>query len=113
MLWASITKVYGIVQQKRNRLKLRNSRRNYCKHKQAYTLYQKSRKKTKRKEKKLRRQLLKYLLRLLQGLDELQQKYQFNLSHKEQKLLATIHTVYEQQHELLYGNTDKIAHRIT
>ena len=112
LLWEAITKVYSILQQKRNRLKLRRSRSNYSKHKQVYTLYQKSRKKTKRKEKKLRKQLLKYLLRLLQGLDKMQKKYQFNLSRKEQKLLTTIHTVYEQQHELLYGNTDKVAHRI-
>ena len=112
LLWESITKVYSLLQQKRNRLKLRNSRSNYSKHKQVYTLYQKSRKKTKRKDKKLRKQLLKYLLRLLQGLDKMQQKYPFNLSRKEQKLLATIHTVYEQQHELLYGNTDKVPHRI-
>ena len=81
LLWESIAKVYGIVQQKRNRLKLR-------------------------------KQLLKYLLRLLQGLDELQQKQQFNLSNKEQKLLSTLHTVYEQQHELTYGNTGKVPHRI-
>ncbi len=112
LLWESIAKVYGILQHKRNRLKLRSSRSNYSKHKQQYMLYQRSRKKTKRKEKKLRKQLLKYLLRLLQGLDELQQKQPFNLSNKEQKLLATIHTVYEQQHELTYGNTGKVVHRI-
>ena len=70
LLWESIVKVYGIVQQKRVRLKLRSSRSNYGRHKQQYMLYQRSRKKTKRKEKKLRKQLLKYLLRLLQGLDE-------------------------------------------
>ena len=115
LLWESIAKVYGIVQQKRNRLKLRSSRSNYSKHKQQYMLYQRSRKKTKRKEKKLRKQLLKYLIRLLQGLEELQQKQQVAFSNKEQKLPAAIHTVYEQQHELTYGHTDKIPHphRIT
>ena len=112
LLWESIAKVYGIVQQKRNRLKLRSSRSNYRKHKQQYLLYQKSRKKTKRKEKKLRKQLLKYLLRLLQGLEDLQQKQAFSFSNKEKKLLATIQTVYKQQHELLYGHTDKVPHRI-
>jgi transposase, IS5 family len=112
LLWESIVKVYGVLQQKRSRLKLRCSRSNYAKHKQWYMLYQRSRKKVKRKEKKLRRQLLKYLLRLLQGLDNLQHSHQFNYSNKERKILAAIKTVYEQQHELLYGNSEKITHRI-
>jgi IS5 family transposase len=112
LLWESIVKVYGVVQQKRNRLKLRCSRSNYAKHKKLFMLYQRSRKKTKRKQKKLRKQLLKYLLRLLQGLDSLQHKQQFNYRNKEKKLLDTIKTVYEQQHELLYGSSEKIAHRI-
>ena len=112
LLWESIVKIYGIIQQKRVRLKLRSSRSNYGRHKQQYMLYQRSRKKTKRKEKKLRKQLLKYLLRLLQGLNELQQKYQFNLSNKESKLISAIATVYEQQHELSYGDSGKVSHRI-
>jgi transposase, IS5 family len=112
LLWESIVNVYSVVQQKRNRLKLRSSRSNYTKHKQLYMLYQRSRKKTKRKEKKLRKQLLKYLLRLMQGLDSLQHKQQFNYSNKEKKLLATVKAVYAQQHELLYGHSEKITHRI-
>ncbi len=112
LLWESIVKVYGIVQQKRNRLKLRRSRSNYAKHKKLYMLYQRSRKKTKRKEKKLRKQLLKYLLRLVQGLEGLQQKQLFAYSNKEKRMLNTITTVYEQQHELLYGSSEKIVHRI-
>jgi len=112
LLWESIVKVYGIVQQKRNRLKLRCSRSNYSKHKQLYMLYQRSRKKTKRKEKKLRKQLLRYLLRLMQGLDSLQQNQPFTYSNKEKRMLNTIATVYEQQHELLYGSSEKISHRI-
>jgi hypothetical protein len=112
LLWESITRVYGIVQQKRNRLKLRRSRSNYGKHKQLYLLYQRSRKKTKRKEKKLRKQLLKYLLRLLQGMEDLQHQHGHSYSNKEQKLLGTIQTVYKQQHELLYGSSEKVTHRI-
>lgn len=112
LLWESIVKVYGVVQQKRKRLKLRSSRSNYAKHRQWYMQYQRSRKKSKRKEKKLRRQLLKYLLRLIQGLDNLQRQQQFNYSSKEKAMLHTIKTVYEQQHEWLYGNNEKIAHRI-
>ena len=81
LLWGGIAKVYGIVQQKRNSLKLR-------------------------------KQLLKYLLRLMQGLDSLQHKQQFNYSNKESRVLNTITAVYEQQHELLYGNSEKIPHRI-
>jgi hypothetical protein len=69
--------------------------------------YQRNKKKTKRKEKKLCKQLLKYLLRLLQGLEDLQKSHQFNFTNKEQKLLRTIHTVYEQQHALLYGTNEK------
>jgi hypothetical protein len=112
LLWESIVKIYALTQQKRKRLKLRCSRSNYAKHKQLFMLYQRSRKKTKRKEKKLRKQLLKYLLRLLQGLDSLQHSHQFNYSNKEKALLNTITTVYQQQHELLYGSSEKVAHRI-
>ena len=50
LLWESIVKVYDIVQQKRNRLKLCSSRSNYTKHKKLFMLYQRSRKKTRRKE---------------------------------------------------------------
>jgi len=112
LLWEGIVKVYDLIQQKRTRLRLRSSRSNYTKHKQLFMLYQRSRKKTKRKERKLRKQLLKYLLRLMQGLDSLQHNQQFKYSNKETMMLNTIMTVYEQQHELLYGNSEKIAHRI-
>jgi transposase, IS5 family len=112
LLWESIVQVYGIVQQKRSRLKLRCSRSNYAKHKKLYMLYQRSRKKTKRKERKLRKQLLNYLLRLLQGLYNLQHQQEFTYSNKEKKILDTVKTVYEQQHELLYGSSEKITHRI-
>jgi IS5 family transposase len=112
LLWESIVKVYGIVQQKRNGLKLRSSRSNYAKHKKLYLLYQRSRKKTKRKEKKLRKQLLKYLLRLMQGLEDLQHKHQYGYSKKEKQLLITIKTVYDQQHQWLYGDSEKIPHKI-
>jgi transposase, IS5 family len=112
LLWESVVKVYSVVEQKRKRLKLRSTRSNYTKHKQLFMEYQRSRKKTKRKEKKLRKQLLKYLLRLIQGLAGLQHQQQFNYSKKESSLLNIITTVYEQQHELLYGSSEKISHRI-
>lgn len=112
LLWESITKVYTLVQDKRKRLKLRSSRSNYNKHKGHFFIYQRSRKKTKRKEKKLRRHLLKYLLRLLQNLDELLHQQHIQLSRKEEQLVKSIHTVYTQQHELTYGNTTSVSHRI-
>lgn len=112
LIWESIVKLHGLVEQKRKKLKLRRSRSNYGKHKQQYLIYQKSRKKSRRKDKRLRRQLLKYMFRLLQCLQSLQQKYQLKYSGKEQKLLTTLQRVYEQQYALLYGNTETVTHRI-
>ena len=112
LLWESIVKVHQIMQGKRKLLKLRISRSNYHKHKKNYLGYQRNRRKSKRKDKKLRKQLLKYLLRLLEGLQELQSRYEFNLNNKERKLINAIKTIYSQQHELLYGNTENVKHRI-
>lgn len=112
LIWESIVKLYELLQRKRKGLKLRGTRSNYIKHKRHYLTYQKSRKKSKRKDKKLRRQLLKYFVRLVSCLESLQQKYQYNYSNKEQKLLRTLNKVYEQQHELLYGNRLSVAGRI-
>lgn len=112
LIWESIVKLHGLVEQKRKRLKLRRSRSNYSKHKKQYLAYQKSRKKGRRKDKKLRRQLLKFMFRLTQGLKFLQKKYQFGYSGKEKKMLNTLQTIYKQQHELLYGNKEKVTDRI-
>ena len=112
LLWESIVKVYQIHQQKRKLLKLRGSRSNYQKHKKNYLAYQRNRKKSRRKDKKLRKQLLKYLLRLLQGVQDLQTRYQFKLTNKERKLISNIQTIYGQQHELLYGIRENVKQRI-
>jgi len=112
LIWESNVKLHGLLEQKRKWLKLRRSRSNYSKHKKQYLSYQKSRKKSRRQDKRLRKQLLKYMLRLSECLDKLQQKHQYSYSGKEQKLLNTIQTVYEQQHELLYGNREKVTRRI-
>lgn len=112
LLWESITKAYGLLQQKRKRLKLRRSRSNYSKHKKQYLLYQRRRKKTNSKEKKLRKQLLNYLLRLLQQLEKLCHQQQIALSRKEEQLVKTIRTVYAQQYELTYGNSSHVPDRI-
>ena len=112
LLWESIGQVYGILTQKRKLFKLRRSRSHYARHKKSYLSYQRNRRKSKRKEKKLRKQLLKYLLRLSQSLQQLQLQQQFGYSNKEQRLLQTIQTVYEQQHELLYGIRENVKQRI-
>lgn len=112
LIWESIVKVHQLHVQKRKLLKLRRSRSNYEKHKKAYLGYQRNRRKSKRKDKRLRKQLLKYLGRLLEGLQELQTSYQFTLRWKEKKLINTIKSVYAQQHELLYGDMEKVKQRI-
>ena len=112
LIWESIIKVHQLHVQKRKLLKLRGSRSNYEKHKKAYLGYQRNRRKSKRKDKRLRKQLLKYLGRLLEGLQELQTSYQFTLRRKEKKLISTIKSVHAQQHELLYGDMEKVKQRI-
>jgi hypothetical protein len=112
LLWESIGKLHTLLCCTRKLLKLRYTRSNYGKHKAAYMNYQKSRKKSKRKERKLRKQLLKYLLRLWHGLEQLQQKHELNFQNKQRGLLKTIQRVYEQQHELLYGNKEQVKQRI-
>jgi transposase, IS5 family len=112
LIWESIAKVYQVIQEKRRLLKLRPSRSNYPRHKKNYLGYQRNRRKSKGKEKKLRKQLLKYLLRLLEGLQELQNRHEFTLSNKERKLISHIKTIYSQQHELLYGNRENVRQRI-
>lgn len=112
LLWESCTKVYELMQDIRKRLKLRASRSNYSKHEAAFLNYQRMRKKTNRKEKKLRKQLLKYLLRLLQGFHELVSCRGCKLKARHRKLIATIEKVYEQQHELTYGNAQNVTDRI-
>jgi IS5 family transposase len=111
LLWESIVKVYALLLKKRKNLKLRSSRSNYQKHKKDYLNYQRSRKKSRRKDRKLRKQLLKYLCRLLQGIDHLEKQHAFRYSNKETRLLKNIQTVYQQQHELLYGSME-VKHRI-
>ncbi|MBA3675444.1 MAG: transposase [Chitinophagaceae bacterium] len=112
LLWESIVKIHQINQQKRKLLKLRRSRSNYDRQKKNYLGYQRNRRKSKRKDKKVRKQLLKYLLRCLQGLQDLQSRYQFKFSNKEIKLINTIEVIYAQQHELLYGIRENVKQRI-
>ena len=112
LIWESVVKLYDILTQKRKLFKLRRSRSNYEKHKKNYMGYQRNRRKSKRKDKKLRKHLLKYLQRLLDNLKQLQDQHGFGYSSKENKLLRSIQTVYEQQFELLYGNRENVKQRI-
>ncbi len=112
LIWESIVKVHQILQQKRGLLKLRPNRSNYQKHKSNYLGYQRNRRKSKRKDKKLHKQLLKYLHRLLKGLQDLQTRHKLRLSNTEIKLINNVNTIYDQQHELLYGNRENVKHRI-
>ena len=101
LLWQCCCNSYEMIQEQRKKLKLRKSRMNYRRQKEAFEGYQKTKKKTRRAEKKLRKKLLKFLLKLIQHLDGLQHK---KLSNKEDKKLNHIKTVYNQQHDKLYGN---------
>jgi transposase, IS5 family len=112
LIWESVVKVHDILTQKRKLFKLRRSRSNYEKHRKNHMSYQRNRRKSKRKDKKLRRHLLKYLQRLLDNLKHLQDQHGFGYSGKENKLLSSIQTVYEQQFELLYGNRENVKRRI-
>lgn len=112
LIWESIEKVYNILTQRRKLFKLRRSRSNYEKHKKNYMGYQRNGRKSKRKDKKLRKHLLKYLQRLLGNLKQLQDQHGFGYRGKENKLLSSIQTVYEQQFELLYGDRQNVKQRI-
>jgi len=112
LLWQCCNAVYILLQQVRKQNKQRCSRINYDKKKKEFLSYQRTKKKTRRAEKKLRIKLVKFLLKLLQQLEHLQTKYNTTLSHKEQKQLRTVITVYNQQHGKLYGDTAIIKDRI-
>ena len=112
LIWESVTKVYGILAQKRKLLKVRRSRSNYERNRKDYLSYMRNRRKSKRKDKKLRKHLLNYLKRLLGNLEQLQSQHAFGYSHKETRVLRSIQTVYEQQFEILYGDREKVKQRI-
>jgi len=103
LLWDCCEKLYLLTQCKRKALGLRKSRSNFKKYSLLVSDYQKVRKKTKRKEKRLRKKLLKYLHRLMEGFNELQNRYTVVLSKKKQQLLNTIETIYNQQYQKAYG----------
>ena len=103
LLWQCCNTTYLLLQQLRKQNKQRSSRINYDKRKKDVLSYQRTKKKTRRAERKLRIKLVKFLLKLLQQLEHLQSKYNnTTLSHKKQKQLRSITTVYQQQHGKLY-----------
>lgn len=112
LTWNSCHEIYQMIQQLRKDCKLRKSRMNYQRQKENFQSFQKTRKKTRRKEKKLRKKLLKFLLKLLQHLEQLQQKHNLALSHKQQGKLKTVIKVYQQQHGKLYGTAKEIKDRV-
>jgi hypothetical protein len=93
-------------------MKLRSSRCNYEKFRVLFLQYQKTKRKSKRAEKKLLKTLLKFLLRLLQLIEELNKNRSVKLSLKQASEIRTIVKVYVQQHDKVYGKTDKIQDRI-
>jgi hypothetical protein len=111
LIWNCCHETYLMIQRSRKLLKLRKSRMNYQKKKEAFQSYQKTRKKTRRAEKKLRKKLLKFLLNLIEHLGSLQQKQQ-TLSAKQQARMRSVIKVYEQQHGKLYGQANEIKDRI-
>ncbi len=52
------------------------------------------------------------MLKLLQHLNELQQKYRIAVSDKQREKLHTIIRIYEQQQGKLYGHVEQIKDRI-
>ena len=107
LIWSCCHEVYQLIQHNRKAMKLRRSRMNYHRQKQLFQSYQKTKKKTRRAEKRLRKQLLKFLLKLIEHLNQLQQPSQ-RLSNKQTARMRHIITVYEQQHERLYGQVNQI-----
>jgi len=109
LLWKCCEQVHDILQDVRNKLRLRKSRCRFSKRNQEYLSYQKTRKKTRRKEKKMRKKLLKFLLRLLMLLE----KHPCGLSLRKIARLTTIFKIYKQQHQKAYGsNSEPIKDRI-
>lgn len=112
LIWKGCAELYGHIQWMRKKKKLRASRVNYSGMKKAFTNYQKTKKKTHKAEKKLRRKLLKFLARLIEQFDGLKNKYGFGFSRRKQRRIATVMSLYKQQHDKAYGIIEKIENRI-
>ena len=112
LVWQCCNKVYVSYQTLRKQGKQRATRCNYEKHKKAFLDYQKSKRKSRRWEKKLLKKLLKFLLRLLELHNKLVEDKNISLSNKQRAALLTITTVYEQQHQKVYGQVEQIKDRI-
>ncbi|MGB3076475.1 MAG: hypothetical protein WBB36_14195 [Chitinophagales bacterium] len=108
LIWKGCNEVHVLIQELSKKAKLRKSRNNYDKWKSIYLSYQKGRKKPRKKEKKIRKALLKYLRRLLDLFASLRNKHPCSISKTKQQRLATIQTLYDQQHALAYGHVERI-----
>ena len=112
IVWDAINKTYLSYNNKRKKIKQRESRCNYKAMHKAFLSYQKTKKKTKKAEKKLLKKLLRFLLRLLQLHKKIVANHKLKLSIKESAQILTITTVYEQQHSKVYGEVEQIKDRI-
>lgn len=112
IVWDGCNKTYLSYNNKRKKLKQRESRCNYEAMHKAFLSYQKTKKKTKKAEKKLLKKLLKFLLRLLQLHKKIVVDHKLLLSIKEAAQMLAITTVYAQQHSKVYGDVEQIKDRI-
>jgi len=113
LLWQSCNHIYLLYQHYRKQYKQRISRINYGKYKKLFLAYQRRKKKAKKQEKALRKKLLKFLYRLLVLGIGLRRKYSIGLTNKEKRMVQTIISLYNQQHEKAYGDKNKpIKNRI-
>ena len=112
IVWDGCNKTYLSYNNKRKKLKQRESRCNYEAMHKAFLSYQKTKKKTKKAEKKLLKKLLKFLLRLLQLHKKIVEDQKILLSIKESAQMRNITTVYAQQHSKVYGEVEQIKDRI-
>jgi hypothetical protein len=112
LIWKACGEIYQLIQNIRKQKKLRISRINYAGQKGAYLAYQKCKKKSRKAGKKLLKKLLKFLTRLIEQFDTLVEKYGCRFSRKKSQRIATIMTLYQQQHDKAYGIIEKIENRI-
>ena len=112
IVWDACHKTYLSYNNKRKKIKQRESRCNYEGMHKAFLSYQKTKKKTRKAEKKLLKKLLKFLFRLLQLHNKIVEDHKIHLSVKELAQMRDITTVYEQHHSKVYGKVERINDRI-